>query len=115
MASLQFRQGDVFLAQVDAIPAGATTVRRHGGRVILALGEATGHAHAIAGPGAELLSAGSDRYLRVTAPVVLGHEEHAAITLPPATYRVVIQREYVAPETSARPWDLTPGFRTVRD
>ena len=55
-----------------------------------------------------LLAAGVERFLRVTAPVVLDHEEHAAIAVPPGTYRVVIQREYVAPETTARPWDVAP-------
>lgn len=110
----QFRQGDVFLVAVEAVPAGATKVRRQGRRVVLALGEATGHAHAIADPGAELLAAGPDRYLRVTAPVVLGHEEHAAIAIPIGTYRVVIQREYAPPESTGLAW-RSAGVRRVAD
>ena len=41
------RQGDVLLVPVDAIPEAAKPVARDHGRVVLAYGEATGHAHAI--------------------------------------------------------------------
>ena len=44
----QYRQGDVLLCAVDEIPLRATTVLSHGDRVIVALGELTGHAHAFA-------------------------------------------------------------------
>ena len=89
------RQGDVLVVAVDGIPADAAPVPRDGGRVVLAYGEVTGHAHAIRAREASLLGLGPDRYLRVSAPVTLDHEEHAAIDLPPGAYRVVIQREYV--------------------
>jgi hypothetical protein len=79
-------------------------VPRRGGRVVLAEGEVTGHAHAIHSPAATLLRAGTradaPRFLRTTAPVDLLHEEHAAIALPEGLYSVVIQREYVPPEIS---------------
>jgi hypothetical protein len=45
------RQGDVPIV-ATTIPAGAVPVKRDGGRVILAYGEVTGHAHAIHGAGA---------------------------------------------------------------
>jgi hypothetical protein len=99
-APAQARQGDVLLVPVDGIPAAARPVRRTIGRVILAEGEVTGHAHAIRSPAATLLRAGDERYLRVAAPVTLDHEEHARIEVAPGTYRVVIQREYVPPEIS---------------
>ena len=96
----QARQGDVLLVPIDEVPAAARPVRRTGGRVVLAEGEVTGHAHAIRSPSATLLGTGDERYLRVAAPVTLDHEEHARIEVAPGTYRVVIQREYVPPEIS---------------
>jgi hypothetical protein len=105
----QVRQGDVLLEPVTSVPDGARPVPRDAGRVVLAYGEVTGHAHAIRTPGATLLADGDERYLRVPAPATLGHEEHAAIELVPGTYRVVIQREYVPPEVSPA------AFRRVVD
>jgi hypothetical protein len=100
-APAQVRQGDVLLVPIDAEAAvGARPLARVGGRVVLAEGEATGHAHAIRGAGATLLGAGPDRFLHVAAPVTIDHEEHAPIAVGPGTYRVVIQREYVPPEVS---------------
>lgn len=97
---LQFRQGDVFLIETDAeIPTSAKEVPRDKERVILAYGEVTGHSHAIANKAAVLFDVPDvGRMLKVTKRVVLRHEEHAKIDLPPANYRVVIQREYVPGE-----------------
>lgn len=105
----QVRQGDVLLTEVGEAPERARPVRRDAGRVILAYGEVTGHAHAIASPRARLLELDGERYLEVTGPATLDHEEHDAIELAPATYRVVIQREYV-------PAEIAPaGSRRVVD
>lgn len=95
-----YRQGDVLVEQVDAIPGEAEEVAREGGRIVLAHGEATGHAHAIASPHAALLAKGAERFLRVVGPepVALDHEEHRRIELPPGLYRVVRQREYTPTE-----------------
>jgi hypothetical protein len=96
------RQGDVLLIRVASIPAKATPQKRDGGRVILAYGEVTGHAHQIADPdkvGAELLTAPltvseSATFLRLAKKAQLVHEEHGTITLAPGTYEVRRQREY---------------------
>ena len=40
-------QGDIFYVPVDKMPEGLRKAKRVNGRVILALGETTGHAHAI--------------------------------------------------------------------
>jgi len=115
MPGTHFRQGDVLLLAVDpdGLPAYARSVPRRGGRVVLAEGEVTGHAHAISSPAATLVRAGTGadarRFLRTTAPVDVVHEEHATITLPEGLYSVVIQREYVPPEISLVP------FRRVVD
>ena len=66
---------------------------RHG-RLVLAEGEATGHAHAIAEPDAREFRVGDERFVLVRSAAQLIHEEHATIDLPPGAYRVVIQREY---------------------
>ena len=47
----QYRQGDVLLIPTDAIPEKAKRVTRDAGRIVLAYGEVTGHAHAIASRG----------------------------------------------------------------
>jgi hypothetical protein len=68
-----FRQGDVLLLAIDpdGLPEKVRTVPRQGGRVVLAEGEVTGHAHAIHSPAATLVRAGTDadapRFLRTTA------------------------------------------------
>ena len=99
-----YRQGDVLIFATDAIPENAATeVPRESGRIVLARGEVTGHAHAIADEGAVLLAAPDteDRFLRIMAAsgVELRHEEHATITLPQGLYVVRRQREYTSGDT----------------
>ena len=103
-----YRQGDVLLQAVDAIPAVArTVVKRDGGRIILAYGEVTGHAHAIVAPESEatLLSAGENaRFLRLMADVDLVHEEHAPVHLPAGNYQVIRQREWTDADGDQESW-----------
>jgi len=91
------RQGDLLLIPVGALPEQARELRS--GRLVLAEGEATGHAHVVDDERASLhvLGFGGTRYLRVIgdAPVLLVHEEHDPLSLPPAVYEVRRQREYV--------------------
>jgi hypothetical protein len=92
-----YRQGDVLVQQITTIPTGLQQVPRDNGRVILAYGEVTGHAHAVVGD-VEFLAADlaelEERFLRVEAEAQIVHEEHDTIVLPPGNYRVVRQREY---------------------
>lgn len=97
----QIRQGDVALVPRQPLSADerakATPVARDQGRVVLAYGEVTGHAHAIHAPGVEQVEfEGGARVLRVDAvsQALLQHEEHAAISIPPGDYSVIRQREY---------------------
>jgi hypothetical protein len=93
----QYRQGDVLLERVKAIPATAKQEASEAGRVILAYGEVTGHSHAFDSPSVcSFRDRGRRRFVRVagSTPVPLKHEEHAAIPIPPGDYEVVIQREY---------------------
>lgn len=106
------RQGDVLLTPVASMPAGCAEMPLDKGRVVLAYGEVTGHAHAIAphtavsaDAAAEIAEAAiaraklwrapnGERFLEVYAPVALAHEEHTAHTLPPGIYRLPQQTEY---------------------
>lgn len=94
-----YRQGDVLIIPEPGALRGER-LPREGGRVILAHGEVTGHAHAIASPDAMLLRAMTEageesRLLAVkNKGVALEHEEHDAIFLKPGLYRVVRQREF---------------------
>lgn len=98
-----YRQGDILFLPVPeenvpgtvrALPPAGRDAR---GRLVLALGEATGHAHAIPGPGALLRDPDPLRpdHLHLPSGGRVVHEEHAAISLPAGWYRVVRQREYV--------------------
>ncbi len=108
--SFQARQGDVLLVAIRDLPTGVARVPLLRDRVVLAEGEATGHAHVVKSGKAHLFEdPGGARYLRTFTPVSIGHEEHAAINVPEGTYRVVIQREYAPDAPSAR------GWRQVRD
>jgi hypothetical protein len=93
-----FRQGDVLIVAIAAIPAGVTALQRENGGVVLAHGEATGHAHAIKGPHVRLFRDPEPPalFLRVSgnAPVALEHQEHDTIHIPPGDYHVIRQREY---------------------
>lgn len=96
------RQGDVFLIRCD-VATGARIARDARGYVVLALGEATGHAHTIRSRDATLYETTSqsaaalrlgERILKTRRPVALEHEEHATIRIPSGTWIVRIQRSY---------------------
>ncbi|MGI5221298.1 hypothetical protein [Nocardia sp. CA-290969] len=98
-----YRQGDVLIVPIAA-ENGAAAVERwqpaprdRRGRMVLALGEVTGHAHAITSPGKLFHDPHTPNSMVLHLPEGgrLVHEEHAAIGLPKGWYRVVRQREYV--------------------
>ena len=91
-----YRQGDVLIASVKRLPKNMTPVDREGGRIILAHGELTGHAHAIADQQATLRqTAAGQLFLEILeGSASLTHEEHSTVTLPPGLYRVARQVEY---------------------
>jgi hypothetical protein len=66
MLYTHYRQGDVLLQRVDSLPEKLVTIAREQGRVILAHGEVTGHAHAITEVGTDLLQASNgEQFVRV--------------------------------------------------
>src|SRR5262249_32873551 len=97
---LMYRQGDVLVVPITEaqVPAGLIAELRDSGRMVLARGEATGHAHVVTGEGLTLLCLPDDleaMFLHVRVYGRLSHEEHGPIALPAGYYRVVRQREYV--------------------
>lgn len=98
---MMIRQGDVLIQRIDSPRPTGKPLARESGRVVLAHGEVTGHAHAIRSKSAKLFSGGK---LVASKPAVIEHEEHDPITLPAGVYQVTRQREY-APE----------AIRTVAD
>ena len=101
------RQGDLLLVPVNALPE-RTWNRSNGRRIVLAKGEATGHAHVIDDARVELRDSGwgGPRFIVVEegATVSLEHDEHDTLPVSAGVYEIRVQREY------------TPrGFRQVRD
>lgn len=97
------RQGDVALVRVRAIPKDAIEQPDKGLKLILALGEATGHHHRF-----EFLdksynvklyvAAGGARYVDVSVPSDLLHEEHSTARVPAGKWLLPQQVEYTPAE-----------------
>ena len=94
----QIRQGDVLLVRLEQTPEAflkeserrVDQVQREHGRLVLAEGEATGHAHVVTGEGLTLLCLPDDiesMFLHVRVYGRVGHEEHAPIPLPLSPWR----------------------------
>jgi hypothetical protein len=106
-AAVALRQGDVLLVPVAELPAGCESVKRRAGRLVLAEGEATGHAHVVVGRSRLVERRESrrwsppvvTRYVLVEQAAVLEHEEHLPVELAVGVYEVRRQREY-RPERS---------------
>jgi hypothetical protein len=88
------------LVPVKRLPKGLLEVPRENGRIVLAHGEVTGHAHVIEGDAVFLaadLQEMTDRFLVVEEECELVHDEHDTITVPAGVHEVRRQSEY-APE-----------------
>jgi hypothetical protein len=94
------RQGDILIRRVAKIPKDLQKVPLDDGRIVLAYGEVTGHAHVVLDPEEKVEFLAADvremeqRFLRVEAEVDVVHDEHDTITLAPGDYEIVRQREY---------------------
>jgi hypothetical protein len=102
-----YRQGDVLIEAIAAIPANAK--KQNGSKaVILAHGEVTGHHHQletkdpadwwkegeIATTNAKPSTLVGEIFLALPQGGMVTHQEHSTIELPAGNYRVVRQREY---------------------
>ena len=127
----KYQQGDVLLVAVSKpLESNIKTeckIEKGGnkeGKVILALGEATGHHHRFelnkldpgvtvstlheryGGYGGSGYSRDASYYLIEGGPATLYHEEHNPLTVPPGLYRRTIIREYDHISQSSREvWD----------
>ena len=91
------QQGDVTFREIEKLPKGLKAVKRVNGRLILAEGEVTGHAHAIVEPTATMYEDEKGTlYLALEGddPVVAKHETHGPITLTKTFYEVGKIQEY---------------------
>ena len=96
------RQGDVLLMRTKKTPSKTATAIHDHGRIILAYGEVTGHAHEVIGvdnadpvPAMALFEEpNGTRLLVIRRDALLRHEEHDRIDLAPGHYEVIRQREY---------------------
>jgi hypothetical protein len=103
-----YRQGDVLLEKLNAIPERSRT-----DETLLVRGEGRNHGHFIKGEAVEILNAEDNeltgggglvtQYLDLKTEAALEHllidsgewtQEHAPIIIPPGKYRVIKQREY---------------------
>lgn len=110
------RQGDVGIRKTTKKPSAQAKAVTDNGRVILAYGEVTGHAHEVITeappmtgddvPAQQLFQEpDGTRLLVVKGPATfVRHEEHSKLHIPAGTYEVIQQREY-----------LPAGIRNVAD
>ncbi len=99
MKSDMYRQGDVLIRRVKAIPSTAK-IEPFRDRVVLAHGEVTGHAHAFYTDRVRMFrdsgaGSGGTTFIRVEdGGADLKHEEHATIAVPAGDFEVIQQSEY---------------------
>jgi hypothetical protein len=89
-----YRQGDVLLVRTRRLPKEAQAVEPGPRGIVLAEGEATGHAHVLAPDHVREWSVAEQRYITVDRPAPLTHEEHGTVVVEPGTYEVIRQVEY---------------------
>lgn len=106
-SSALYRQGDILLRRTTERPGPMARLIGSGSRVILAYGEATGHAHEVVAlnavengdtekpPAAELFedSVTTKRLLIINEEVKLQHPQHTAHVYAPGVYEVTRQRQ----------------------
>jgi hypothetical protein len=111
----QLRQGDILIERLERLPERLSDEPGDAAEarvVMLAAGEATGHAHRLETPAGSRFRQASEAERAadplligvavLPAPAVVTHKEHAPLTLPPGTWRVSRQRRY-DPTRHARP------------
>lgn len=95
MKTKMLRQGDVLLVRINNIPKTAVKQNPINGRIVLALGEVTGHSHTIDADAADWWKDGETEYVTVKSNTPAVHQEHGPLPLETGeNYRKVQQREY---------------------
>lgn len=95
MKNETMRQGDVLIKKIEILPDDLKEI--NGNRLVLAEGEATGHAHAIYDiQNCHMYAApNEDLYIKVSKKVDLLHEEHGKIPINEGIYQVIKQVEVI--------------------
>lgn len=88
-----FRQGDVLVMSVDAVPSGLPEAEKDNGKTVLAYGEATGHSHSLM-RGKLFRRDALTQFLELEKLDFLRHEEHAPIKIGKGSYEVRQQRQW---------------------
>lgn len=89
-----YRQGDVLIARIDAIPPAAFPFPYENNHAVLAHGEVTGHKHQLVQEEARLFACNDNMFLRILTSIgYVQHEEHSTIQLVQGDYQVIKQRE----------------------
>ena len=90
---MQLQQGDVLIKKADIIPDDAKEIQRKNKAIVLAEGEATGHAHRIFDVEAMFFEKDGKFYLKNDKSVTVNHEEHKPITIDPGIWEIGRIRE----------------------
>ena len=96
--SIIYRQGDVLLIKQERLPENAKPAPHEANRIVLAYGEATGHAHALDIKYAAVYQLGGTTFIEAMDGATVTHEEHREIALQSGVYKIVRQREYTPQE-----------------
>lgn len=88
----QYRQGDVLITETTINPAG--TKQKHGGKIVLAEGESTGHAHTIECKLADWWKADGIQIVALRRAATVSHQEHNPIRLKARKHIIRRQSEY---------------------
>lgn len=88
----QYRQGDILIEAVDALPEGARATEKN---PVFAYGEVTGHCHRLDTDLFERWDHDGIAYMKADVDAAIKHEEHGEIPLKSGVfYRVSRQRQF---------------------
>lgn len=91
---MYYQQGDVILTRVDNVPSNAKVLPRSSRDIVLAEGEATGHAHVVTDVECEAYTLADALFIKCRKPVTVVHEEHKSVTIDSGIWQISIVREY---------------------
>ena len=89
-----YRHGDVLVVAASELPEGAELVKPDPRGIVLAEGEATGHAHTMPAATTKAYELDGIMWIVVDEPTPLSHQEHDTLVIAPGVWRVKHQREY---------------------
>jgi len=98
-----YRQGDVLLIRVDALPTGLREIPRDRGRVVLAYGETTGHAHAIEAPSVRFWQPGNAGSKEAARQVIFDSEAEVIFDGTRPSPALILHPLPSRPTTAAQP------------